>query len=79
MEALNKYQDAKYQKTNDSAYIAVRPNFLLGLCAGELAALKPEDITGNQLHGVREEVRDQEVNLTYVVDHTKTNCDRFFV
>ncbi|MCM1242375.1 MAG: hypothetical protein NC314_05990 [Roseburia sp.] len=34
---------------------------------------------GNQLHVVREEVRDQETNQTYVVEHTKTNRDRFVV
>lgn len=79
LETLNKYLDAKYQETNDSVYIAVRLNFYLGLRVGELVALKPEDIMGNQLHVVREEVRDQETNHTYVVDHTKTNRDRFVV
>lgn len=77
LETLNKYLDEKYQETNDSVYIAVRLNFYLGLRVGELVALKPEDIMGNQLHVVREEVRDQESNQTYVVDHTKTNRDRF--
>ena len=77
LEALNKYLDMKYEETNDSVYIAVRLNFFLGLRIGELAALKPEDIVGNQIHVVREEVRDQEANLTYVVEHTKTNRDRF--
>lgn len=77
LEALNKYLDMKYEETNDSVYIAVRLNFFLGLRIGELAALKPEDIMGNQIHVVREEVRDQETNQTYVVEHTKTNRDRF--
>lgn len=77
LEALNKYLDMKYEETEDSAYIAVRLNFFLGLRIGELAALKPEDIMGNQIHVVREEVRDQETNQTYVVEHTKTNRDRF--
>ncbi len=77
LEALNKYLDMKYEETDDSVYIAVRLNFFLGLRIGELAALKPEDIMGNQIHVVREEVRDQETNQTYVVEHTKTNCDRF--
>lgn len=77
LEALNKYLDMKYEETNDSSYIAVRLNFFLGLRIGELAALKPEDIMGNQIHVVREEVRDQETNQTYVVEHTKTNRDRF--
>ncbi len=77
LEALNKYLDMKYEETNDSVYIAVRLNFFLGLRIGELAALKPEDIMVNQIHVVREEVRDQETNQTYVVEHTKTNRDRF--
>ena len=77
LETLNKYLDMKYEETNDSVYIAVRLNFFLGLRIGELAALKPEDIVGNQIHVVMEEVRDQEGNLTYVVEHTKTNRDRF--
>lgn len=77
LDALNKYLDMKYEETNDSVYIAVRLNFLLGLRIGELAALKPEDIIGNKIHVVREEVRDQETNQTYVVEHTKTNRDRF--
>ncbi len=77
LEALNKYLDAMYQETNDSAYIAVRLNFFLGLRVGELVALKPEDIVGNQIHVVREEVRDQEANQNYVVEHTKSNRDRF--
>lgn len=77
LEALNKYLDMKYEETDDSVYVAVRLNFFLGLRIGELAALKPEDIMGNQIHVVREEVRDQETNQTYVVEHTKTNRDRF--
>lgn len=79
LEELNKYLDTMYQETGDSAYIAVRLNFFLGLRVGELVALKPEDIMGNQLHVVREEVRDQEANRNYVVEHTKTNRDRFVV
>lgn len=79
LEELNKYLDAMYQETGDSAYLAVRLNFFLGLRVGELVALKPEDIMGNQLHVVREEVRDQEANRNYVVEHTKTNRDRFVV
>lgn len=79
LEALNQYLDMMYQERNDSAYIAVRLNFFLGLRVGELVALKPSDIMGNQLHVVREEVRDQEANQTYVVEHTKTNRDRFVV
>lgn len=77
LDSLNKYLDAMYEETNDSVYLAVRLNFFLGLRVGELAALKPEDILDNQLHIVREEVRDQEANCYYVVEHTKTNRDRY--
>lgn len=77
LEVLNKYLDMKYQETNDSVYIAVCLNFFLGLRIGELATLRPEDIMNNQIHVVGEEVRDQETNQTYVVEHTKTNRDRF--
>lgn len=77
LKALNRYLDMMYQETNDSAYVAVRLNFYLGLRVGELVALKPEDIMGSQIHVVREEVRNQETNCCHVVEHTKTNRDRF--
>lgn len=79
LAALNDYLDKMYEQTEDSAYIAVRVNFLLGLRVGELVALKPEDILENQIHVVREEIRDQETNQCYVVEHTKTHDDRFVV
>lgn len=77
---LNKYLDAMYAETEDVAFLAVKLNFLLGLRVGELVALKPTDFDDeNHLHIVREEVKDQEANKYYVVDHTKTNEDRFVV
>ncbi|MCH5259543.1 MAG: tyrosine-type recombinase/integrase [Lachnospiraceae bacterium] len=79
LTALNDYLDNMYEQTKDSAYIAVKVNFLLGLRVGELVALKTEDILENQIHVVREEIRDQETNQCYVVEHTKTNDDRFVV
>ena len=79
LKALNAYLDKMYEQTKDSAYIAVRVNFFLGLRVGELVALKPEDILETQIHVVREEIRDQETNQCYVVEHTKTNDDRFVV
>jgi integrase len=79
LNALNDYLDAMYEETHDSSFIAVRLNFYLGLRVGELVALKPEDILDNQLHVTREEVRDQETNRCDVVEHTKTNDDRFVV
>ena len=79
LKTLNAYLDKMYEQTKDSAYIAVRVNFFLGLRVGELVALKPEDILETQIHVVREEIRDQETNQCYVVEHTKTNDDRFVV
>lgn len=79
LQLLNDYLDKMYQETEDAAFIAVRLNFYLGLRVGELVALKPEDILENQIHVAREEIRDQESNQCYVVEHTKTNDDRFVV
>lgn len=78
LDSLMKYLDIKYQETHESAYLAVKVNFYLGLRVGELTALKWGDIVGlNHLHVMREEVRDQETNVFSVVDHTKTSRDRF--
>lgn len=79
LDALNSYLDKMYQETNDCSFLAVRLNFYLGLRVGELVALKPEDILENRIHVIREEVRNQETNQCYVVEHTKTNDDRFVV
>lgn len=80
LKALNQYLDMKYAETQDSAFIAVKLNFLLGLRVGELVSLKWDDWSDfNHLHIVREEVRDQTTNQCEVVEHTKTNCDRFVV
>ena len=77
---LNKYLDGMYAETEDIVFLAVKLNFLLGLRVGELVALKPTDFDNeNHLHIVREEVRDQSTNKCYVVEHTKTNEDRFVV
>lgn len=80
LRELNQYLDRMYTETEDSAYLAVKLNFLLGLRVGELVALKWEDYCNiNHLHIVREEVRNQETNTYEVVEHTKTNRDRFVV
>ena len=79
LDALNSYLDKMYQETNDCSFLAVRLNFYLGLRVGELVALKPEDILENRIHVIREEVRNQETNQCYVVEHTKTNNDRFVI
>lgn len=80
LKELNNYLDRMYEETHDSAFLAVRLNFLLGLRVGELVALKWEDYCNiNHLHIVREEVRNQITNQYEVVEHTKTNRDRFVV
>lgn len=80
LKNLNKYLDRMYTETLDTAFLAVKLNFLLGLRVGELVALKWEDYTNiNHLHIVREEVRNQITNQYEVVEHTKTNRDRFVV
>lgn len=80
LEALNKYLDKMYAETEDVAFLAVKINFLLGLRVGELVALKWEDCKEqSRLHVVREEVRNQETGFYDVVEHTKTNRDRYVV
>lgn len=80
LESLNKYLDKMYAETEDTVFLAVKINFLLGLRVGELVALKWEDCKEqSHLHVVREEVRNQETNLYDVVEHTKTNRDRYVI
>lgn len=80
LRELNKYLDAMYVETNDTAYLAVKLNFMLGLRVGELVSIKWEDMTElNHIHIVREEVRNQVTNQYEIVDHTKTNRDRFVI
>ena len=79
LEQLNTYLDNMYRETEDSSFLAVRLNFFLGLRVGELVALKPEDILENHIHVIREEIRDQDTGKCYVVEHTKTNDDRFVI
>lgn len=77
---INAFLDALYAETSDTSYLAVKINFLLGLRVGELVALKWEDwCDASHLHIVREEVRDQTDNSYSVVEHTKTNRDRFVI
>lgn len=80
LKELNHYLDKMYTETEDTAFLAVKINFLLGLRVGELVALKWEDCQDtSHLHIVREEIRNQETNQYEVVDHTKTNRDRFVI
>lgn len=77
---LNSFLDRMYAETQDASFLAVKVNFLLGLRVGELVALKWCDLCdSSHLHIVREEVRDQTDNSYKVVEHTKTNRDRFVV
>lgn len=69
-----------YEETQDTSFLAVKVNLLLGLRVGELVSLRWDDwCDENHLHIVREEVRDQTTNKITVVEHTKTNQDRFVV
>ncbi len=80
LKELNQYLDKMYTETEDVAFLAVKINFLLGLRVGELVALKWCDLCDNShLHIVREEIRNQETNRCEVVEHTKTNRDRFVI
>lgn len=77
LNAISEYLDEKYSETGDTAFMAIRLNFMMGLRVGELVSLKWTDIEGNQIHVVREEVRDQRTNTVSVAEHTKTHTDRF--
>lgn len=78
LKDLNNYLDTMYAETEDTVFLAVKIDFLLGLRVGELAALKWEDCgEKSSLHVVRTEVRNQETNHYDVVEHTKTNHDRY--
>ncbi len=80
LKELNKYLDAIYAETNDTVYLAVKLNFMLGLRVGELVSIKWNDLTDlNHIHVAREEVRNQVTNQYEIVDHTKINRDRFVV
>ena len=77
---LNEYLDTKYSETHDSAFLAVKLNFMLGLRVGELVSLKWDDICDEKhIHIIREEIRDQATGKLEVVEHTKTHTDRFVI
>ena len=80
LTALNQYLTRMYTETEDSSYLAVKLNFMLGLRVGELVALKWSDFSDeHHLHVIREEVRNQETGCCEIVEHTKTNNDRFVI
>ena len=79
-KSLNQFLLEQFEESEDASYIAVMVNLMLGLRVGELVALKWQDlIEDKHLHIVREEVRDQTTNTYTVVEHTKTNRDRFVI
>lgn len=80
LSAMNDFLEHMYEDTSDVSFLAVKLNFLLGLRVGELVALKWSDLCDdNHLHIVREEIRNQIDNSYEVVEHTKTNHDRFVI
>ncbi len=80
LKELNHFLDTMYAETQDASFLAVKLNFLLGLRVGELVALKWSDLCDDShLHIVREEIRNQVDNSITVVEHTKTNRDRFVI
>ena len=80
LEDMNRFLESMYEETLDASFLAVKINFLLGLRVGELVALKWSDWSDvSHLHIVREEIRDQTENRFEVVEHTKTNQDRFVI
>lgn len=80
LTAMNEFLDRMYEETSDASFLAVKVNFLLGLRVGELVALRWEDwCDESHLHIVREEIRNQTDNSYEVVEHTKTNRDRFVI
>lgn len=77
---INNFLDKMYEETSDTSFLAVKLNFLLGLRVGELVSLRWDDwCDENHLHIVREEIKDQTTNEISVVEHTKTNRDRFVI
>lgn len=72
------YLDKMYTKKSDVVFMAIKLNFYMGLRVGELSALKWEDYDDwTSIHVVREEIHNQMTNTYSVVNHTKTNTDRF--
>lgn len=79
-QSLHRFLMKQFEESGDASYIAVAVNLLLGLRCGELVSLKWSDLIDERhLHIVREEVRDQTTNSYTVVEHTKTNRDRFVI
>jgi len=77
--ALYEYLDRMYMETSDTSFLCIKLNMLLGLRVGELVAVKWEDVDDTYIHIVREEIRNQVTNQYEVVEHTKTNTDRFVI
>lgn len=76
---LFEYLDKMYAETADSAFLAVKLNFFMGLRIAELVSLKWCDIEEDSVHVVREEIRNQMTNEVSVEEHTKTHTDRHVI
>lgn len=80
-DAIKKSEEL-FNKTGNSAYLAICLNFTLGLRVGELVALETSDIKGNLIHIGKEELHtivEDEKHVfhkcgTHIVPHTKTIC-----
>ncbi len=78
LKDLTDYLEKRFQETGNIIFLAVELNFYLGLRVGELVALKWDDwVDMTHLHISKEEIRDQTAREYRVVEHTKTNRDRY--
>lgn len=84
--AFYNYFYTKYAATEDPVYIQALLQIFTGMRVGEVVALKWDDVCGNKIHVVRQQVtedyRDADNKWKQrccVVDHTKTHTDRFVV
>lgn len=72
-------QKIEEAETTDSAFLALKLNFFMGLRIAELVSLKWCDIEEDSVHVVREEIRNQMTNEVSVEEHTKTHTDRHVI
>jgi integrase len=78
LNELREYLEEQFAETSDTIFLAIELNFLIGLRVGELVALRWSDwVDMRHLHIQREEVHNQDNGQFIVVEHTKTNQDRY--
>ena len=78
LNELREYLEEQFAETSDTIFLAIELNFLIGLRVGDLVALRWSDwVDMRHLHIQREEVHNQDNGQFIVVEHTKTNQDRF--